>query len=93
MDYPLLKWEEKYYLAGCPHKGRPLREVDVNGDVVRCPYHGAVFSLRDCSLLSPPVSKTPCPERCSLISFDPQTGRFSRDPFVPQESPRVEGRQ
>lgn len=31
----------------CPHKGGPLGEGSVDGLVVKCPWHGAVFSLED----------------------------------------------
>lgn len=31
----------------CPHKGGPLADGTVNGLAVKCPWHGAVFSLQD----------------------------------------------
>jgi 3-phenylpropionate/trans-cinnamate dioxygenase ferredoxin component len=31
----------------CPHKGGPLGEGLVDGLTVKCPWHGAVFSLED----------------------------------------------
>ncbi len=40
--------------ATCPHRGAPLEEGKVEGDVVICPWHGSRFCLRDGSLLGGP---------------------------------------
>jgi len=40
--------------ATCPHRGAPLDEGEVDGDVVTCPWHGSRFSLDDGSLLGGP---------------------------------------
>ncbi|WP_349681913.1 Rieske (2Fe-2S) protein [Caldivirga sp. UBA161] len=34
-----------YWLAGCPHKKRPLNNAKVYDDKIECPFHHAVFSL------------------------------------------------
>jgi ferredoxin-nitrite reductase len=49
--------------AICPHEGGPLAQGDIDGDVVRCPWHGWAFHTADgraadgngCSLRSYPV--------------------------------------
>lgn len=40
--------------ATCPHRGAPLDEGKVTGDVVTCPWHGSRFCLLDGSLLAGP---------------------------------------
>lgn len=40
--------------ATCPHRGAPLDEGKVDGEVVTCPWHGSQFCLRDGSLLAGP---------------------------------------
>ncbi len=40
--------------ATCPHRGAPLDEGTVDGDVVICPWHGSRFCLLDGSLLGGP---------------------------------------
>lgn len=39
----------------CSHMGGPLSEGEVEGDTVRCPWHGSVFCLRDGSVLEGPA--------------------------------------
>ncbi|BCS92470.1 Rieske (2Fe-2S) protein [Metallosphaera javensis (ex Sakai et al. 2022)] len=77
--------EERMWLAGCPHKQRPLLNSQVKGNVIRCPFHGAEFDLISGKLVTPPDSKTPCPKDCSLIEVKLVNGepKFSRDPFIP----------
>jgi nitrite reductase/ring-hydroxylating ferredoxin subunit len=41
--------------AVCPHRGAPLDEGTVDGDVVTCPWHGSQFCLLDGSLLAGPA--------------------------------------
>lgn len=73
MGYPCFmvnfNGEVHAYLNYCPHKGRPILHegYQIQGDKIRCPFHGAVFSLRTGELVQPPVSKTPCPDPCRLI--------------------------
>ena len=40
--------------ATCPHRGAPLDEGAVEGDVVTCPWHASRFCLRDGSLRAGP---------------------------------------
>ncbi|AWR99056.1 Rieske (2Fe-2S) protein [Metallosphaera hakonensis] len=84
--FPVMVFKgERKWLAGCPHKRRPLRNSEVRGDVIRCPFHGAEFDLNTGRLVRPPESKTSCPEDCSLIEVKVENGevKFSREPFVP----------
>jgi nitrite reductase/ring-hydroxylating ferredoxin subunit len=46
--------EVRAIAATCPHRGAPLDEGTVSGDVVTCPWHGSRFCLRDGSLLAGP---------------------------------------
>jgi 3-phenylpropionate/trans-cinnamate dioxygenase ferredoxin subunit len=39
----------------CSHASKPLTEGNIEGTEIRCPYHGASFSLKDGSHLSPPA--------------------------------------
>ncbi|BCU69922.1 Rieske (2Fe-2S) protein [Stygiolobus caldivivus] len=89
--YPVLVFEKdgkKYYwLAGCPHKKRPLNEGKVIEDKIECPFHHAVFDLITGRLVREPQSKTPCTD-CRLIrvKFDEKTGdaEFEGQPFIPE---------
>jgi len=38
----------------CNHRGGPLSEGQIEGEVVVCPWHGAKFSITTGELLSPP---------------------------------------
>ncbi len=42
--------------AWCPHAGGPLDEGEFDGDTVRCPWHGALFCLRDGRPLEGPAA-------------------------------------
>ena len=37
----------------CPHKGGPLSQGIVNGDIVTCPLHGFKISLKDGEAVAP----------------------------------------
>ncbi len=41
----------------CPHRGGPLSEGFVEGDVVICPWHGARFRIPTGEVLSPPAAQ------------------------------------
>lgn len=46
--------------AHCPHRGAPMDDGAVDGDVITCPWHGSRFHLPDGALLRGP-SVTPLP--------------------------------
>ena len=39
----------------CPHRGGPLSEGQVEGNVVTCPWHGAKFNITTGQVLGPPA--------------------------------------
>ena len=39
----------------CTHRGGPLSEGDVEGQVVTCPWHGAKFKVTSGEVLGPPA--------------------------------------
>jgi nitrite reductase/ring-hydroxylating ferredoxin subunit len=39
----------------CPHRGGPLSEGQVEGNVVICPWHGAKFDITTGAVLGPPA--------------------------------------
>ena len=41
----------------CTHRGGPLSEGTLDGDVVTCPWHGARFCVRDGRRPGPPGSR------------------------------------
>jgi 3-phenylpropionate/trans-cinnamate dioxygenase ferredoxin subunit len=41
----------------CPHRGGPLSQGFIQGDVVVCPWHGARFRLGTGEVLSPPAQQ------------------------------------
>ncbi len=47
----------KFYAVDdtCPHRGGPLSEGEVEGEVVTCPWHGATFRIPSGEVLSPPA--------------------------------------
>ncbi|MBV8602331.1 MAG: Rieske 2Fe-2S domain-containing protein, partial [Candidatus Eremiobacteraeota bacterium] len=42
--------------ASCSHLGGPLADGTLEGDAIRCPWHGSLFSLADGSVLEGPAS-------------------------------------
>lgn len=54
----LLKQADKIYALAekCSHLGGPLSEGDIEGDTVRCPWHGSRFCLRDGSVVDGPAT-------------------------------------
>jgi nitrite reductase/ring-hydroxylating ferredoxin subunit/uncharacterized membrane protein len=40
--------------AQCPHRGGPMAEGDLDGDVLTCPWHGSQFHVPDGALLRGP---------------------------------------
>lgn len=53
----LFNLEGKFYAVDdpCPHRGGPLCEGEVEGDIVTCPWHGAAFRIPSGEVLSPPA--------------------------------------
>jgi nitrite reductase/ring-hydroxylating ferredoxin subunit len=47
----------KYFAVDgtCTHRGGPLAEGELNGNVVTCPWHGANFDVTSGEALSPPA--------------------------------------
>ncbi|QXJ27700.1 putative Rieske protein [Saccharolobus shibatae B12] len=90
--FPIMIYEkdgkEYAYLAGCPHKQRPITAngYKIEGDKIICPFHNAVFSLITAELIEPPKSKTPCPPNCKLIKAKIIDGKalFEGEPFIPR---------
>ncbi len=41
----------------CPHRGGPLSQGFIQGDVVVCPWHGARFRIGTGEVLSPPAQQ------------------------------------
>lgn len=39
----------------CPHRGGPLSEGPLEGDVVTCPWHGSKFNVKNGNVLTPPA--------------------------------------
>ena len=39
----------------CTHRGGPLGEGDLAGEVVTCPWHGAQFNVKTGDVLTPPA--------------------------------------
>jgi nitrite reductase/ring-hydroxylating ferredoxin subunit len=40
----------------CPHRGAPLSEGELDGEMVVCPWHGALFELRTGAVITPPAT-------------------------------------
>lgn len=58
------KFEGAFYAIdnACPHADGPLGEGELNGPVVKCPYHGWEFDVRDGNCLTA--------SNCTVTSFD-----------------------
>ena len=41
----------------CTHRGGPLADGDLDGDVVTCPWHGARYDVKSGEVLGPPASQ------------------------------------
>jgi nitrite reductase/ring-hydroxylating ferredoxin subunit len=39
----------------CTHRGGPLGEGDLNGEIVTCPWHGATFNVKTGAVTSSPA--------------------------------------
>lgn len=47
----------RYYAIDdtCPHRGGPLSEGTLQGEVVTCPWHGSKFNVTTGAVLTPPA--------------------------------------
>lgn len=47
----------RYYAIddACPHRGGPLSEGTLEGEVVTCPWHGSKFNVTTGAVFSPPA--------------------------------------
>ena len=41
----------------CPHRGGPLSEGPLSGDVVTCPLHGSRFNVKTGAVTAPPAQQ------------------------------------
>ena len=41
----------------CTHKGGPLGEGELNGDIVTCPWHAAEFNVKTGEVTDPPADE------------------------------------
>ena len=55
----LFNVEGTFYAIGndCTHKGGPLGEGELNGNIVTCPWHGAEFDVETGVVTGPPANK------------------------------------
>lgn len=53
----------------CPHRGGPLGEGILEGDVVECPFHAGKFNIRTGEVVSPP-SEEPVPTYAVRVDGD-----------------------
>jgi nitrite reductase/ring-hydroxylating ferredoxin subunit len=51
-----------YYVIdnGCPHRGGPLGEGDLDGTVVTCPWHGWRWDVTSGANANNPAVRVPC---------------------------------
>ncbi len=43
--------------ARCTHAGAPLGEGELTGNVLKCPWHDSLFSIRDGSIIKGPAKQ------------------------------------
>lgn len=58
-EIALFNCDGTYYAIDneCTHVGGPLCEGELEGDTVRCPWHGAEYNLKTGEVLRPPAEK------------------------------------
>ena len=54
----------------CTHKGGPLSEGHVEGNVVTCPWHGAKFNVTTGEVVGPPARAGVSSYRCRVNGSD-----------------------
>ena len=54
----LFNVEGKFYAIdnACPHRGGPLGEGELNGEIVTCPWHGSNFNVKTGAVTRPPAA-------------------------------------
>lgn len=60
-DVLLANVEGKLYAIGntCTHRGGPLDEGELEGNIVTCPWHGGTFDVVSGKVLDPPPTSDP----------------------------------
>jgi 3-phenylpropionate/trans-cinnamate dioxygenase ferredoxin component len=55
----LFNLDGNFYAIGntCTHRGGPLAEGIITGDVVTCPWHGSIFKIPTGEVVGPPATK------------------------------------
>jgi nitrite reductase/ring-hydroxylating ferredoxin subunit len=53
--------------AVCTHRGGPLEEGQLNGDILTCPWHGGKFRVQTGEVVGPPPKK---PEPSYEVKLD-----------------------
>ena len=77
---------DEYYAIGasCTHYGGPLAEGTIDGDMIRCPWHHACFSLKTgealCAPALNPVARWAVGRRGDRVVV---TEKIERDPLAP----------
>ena len=61
---------------GCSHRGGPLGDGQIDGEIVTCPWHGAEFNLKSGEALSPPAS---LPQPTYQVQLDGDDIKIARD--------------
>ena len=54
----------------CTHRGGPLSEGQVEGNVVTCPWHGAKFNVTSGEVVGPPARAGVSSYRCRVNGSD-----------------------
>jgi nitrite reductase/ring-hydroxylating ferredoxin subunit len=59
----------------CTHRGGPLGEGELKGDVVECPWHGGQFNVRTGEVVGPPPSR---PIACFQVQVEGDEVRVAK---------------
>lgn len=72
----IIRQNDQFYCieARCSHAGAPLVEGDLQGDVLRCPWHGSRFNIKDGTVIEGPAEVAlrtyPCMIKESYLFVD-----------------------
>lgn len=61
---------------GCSHRGGPLGDGQIDGEIVTCPWHGGEFNLKTGEALSPPAS---LPQPTYQVQLDGDDIKIARE--------------